>query len=215
MKDLYKIRKANLMGLVLSKFTGNRAAMARAAAVHPNHMNLILSSNETHRRNIGEDLARRIEVSLSLPDKWLDHLHGTENRETLVSISSLPIQSSLSHILKESPVTGISASNAWILSVSSEATAVENLFLSTIATGEMSPLLSVGDLVIVDGASKGFSVEGTYILAVGDDALLRHIKKTITGGYLVSSGASEERIDSLSSLKIIGRIVQKMQMIRV
>ncbi len=215
MKDLYKIRKDNLMGLVLSKFTGNRAAMARAAAVHPNHMNLILSSNETHRRNIGEDLARRIEVSLSLPDKWLDHLHGIENSGTLVTVSSLPIQSSLSHILKEPSVTGISASNAWIQSVSSDATAVENLFLSSIATSEMSPLLSVGDLVIVDGASKGFSVEGTYILAVGEDVMLRRIKKTITGGYLVSSGASEERIDSLSELKIIGRIVQKMQMIRV
>lgn len=215
MNDLYKIRRDNLMSIVLNRFTGNRAALARASSIHPNHINLILSTNETHRRNIGEDLARRMEEALTLPNGWLDNLHGANESEAAFTLASVPIQASLSHILRESPVTGITATGSWIKSLTSETTAVENMFISTVSTAEMSPSLLAGDLVIVDGAVKGFSIEGIYILSVGGDVLLRRIKKSITGGYTVSSATSEETVEQLSSIKILGRVVQKIQMIRV
>lgn len=215
MNDIFKIRRDNLMSLVLERFTGNRAALARASQVHPNHINLVLSTNEAHRRNIGEDLARRMEVKLSLPQKWLDSPHGVENRNASVSVASLPIQASLSHVLRESKLTGISATNDWMEGISPEATALQNLFIASVSTSDMTPRLSVGDLVLVDGGVKVFTVEGTYIIDVSGDVLMRHIKKTISGGYLVISSSSEEKVDKLDGIKVLGRVVQKINFTRV
>lgn len=210
MNDIFRIRRDNLMSLVMTKYMGNRAALARAADVHPNHINLVLSTNEAHRRNIGEDLARRMEATLSLPNKWLDDLHGIENRGASVTVSSVPIQSSLSHILRESKLTGISATNEWMGAISADSTAVQNLFIASISTSDMMPRLAAGDLVLVDGGVRAFTVEGTYIIDVSGDVMLRHIKKSISGGYLVSSSSNEEKVDKLDGIKVLGRVVQKI-----
>lgn len=212
MMDVFKTRRNNVMAIVLDKYLGNRAAFSRATEIHPNHINLVLSNNDLHRRNIGEDLARRIEKTLGLAPLWLDSPHNSESDGQVISIKSLPIQKSLDHVLRESPVTIVSAQAQRLSDLTAEATAVENLFLGAIATSEMEPVLHIGDTVIVDGAVKGFGGEGVYILSSKSDVFLRRVKKTLTGDFVISSGKSEERIASLVGVNVLGRVIRKIEM---
>jgi hypothetical protein len=91
---IYEVRRHNLHRLVLDQYDGNRAALARAAKVHPNQINLLLSDNIDHRRNLGEVLARKIESELKLPGGHLDMEPAVSNRavkaEGAASTAGLP-----------------------------------------------------------------------------------------------------------------------------
>ena len=214
MDHLYAVRKANLQAIVLQKFQGNKSAFGRAADVHHNHVNLLLSTNAVHRRNMGEDLARRIEQKLGLPPMWLDRDHAGESVSTAV-IASLPIGEGLGRILRTPPVQSITVSHPWISTLLPEITGTAQLFIAGISTEEVAPALLPNDIVLVDAGVKAFTVDGIYILLSGGDAHLRHIRKKLTGGYTLESAGSTEQTDTLDGLKVAGRVVQKIHMGRI
>lgn len=213
--DSYLTRRDNILMLVRTKFQGNRAAFARASQIHPNHINLVLTTNDLHRRNVGEELARRIETNLNLPNLWLDSVHGDGAAEASTTITAAPVDAGMSHVLRTSAITGLSVNASWTGPLAAETTAIENLFLSSIATTDMAPALSPGDTVIIDGAVKTFVTQGVYIVVVNDDVMLRRIRKTITGGFIVAAGETEERVDTLADIKVLGRIVRKIQVTNI
>jgi hypothetical protein len=207
MDNLYAIRKANLLELALQKFQGNKSALARAAEVHHNHINLLLSNNDSHRRNMGEDLARRMEARLGLPPLWLDNDHTNEQTATAV-IASLPIGEGLDRVLQNSPIHSMTVTISWMAANLTHAT--PQLFLSCIASDEASPHVVSGDIVIIDAGVKAFTVDGVYLLIHGEDVYLRHIRKRLTGGYTVEGGGSSEQIDNMKGFTVSGRVAQKI-----
>jgi hypothetical protein len=207
MDNLYAIRKANLMELVLQKFQGNKSALARAAEVHHNHINLLLSNNPVHSRNMGEDLARRVEQRLGLPALWLDNDHSNDQTATAV-IGSLPIGEGLNRVLRTSPIQSITVATSWAAAQLPDTT--PQLFLSCIASDEAAPHLQAGDIVIIDAGVKAFTVDGVYLLISGDEAYLRHIRKKLTGGYVLEGAGATDQIDTIKPFNISGRVVQKI-----
>lgn len=72
MNDIFETRRKNLLSHIADKHQGNRAEYCRAIGKNPNLINLTLTRNPDHRKNIGEKLARDLEHLSNLPDGWLD-----------------------------------------------------------------------------------------------------------------------------------------------
>jgi len=61
-------RRERVKGIIESRFEGNQSRFASAVGTAPPHINQILAG----KKNVGEGLARRIELALSLPPMFLD-----------------------------------------------------------------------------------------------------------------------------------------------
>lgn len=211
MVSIYELRKKNLQEVIFDRFKGNKAAFSRKADVHPNHTNLVLSDNPEHRRNIGEELARRIESSIGLPPMWLDG-DRTGNHAAAVTIGAHAIADNLATVIKDSPVMSLTATSLWLAGLTAEATAVENIFMASVAGAELAPELMSGDVVLVDGAVKSFVSDGVYLLTSGKSAFTRRVRKTVSGGYVLSSRGQDETVETLAGIKIVGRILRKLDL---
>lgn len=78
--DIYEIRRENLRAIVKSRFNGKITGLAEAVDRAHSYMSRCLTKNETHRKNIGEELARDIETRLKIPPLTLDAL-GTHDHQ--------------------------------------------------------------------------------------------------------------------------------------
>lgn len=77
--EISKIRRMRLQELIDTKYGGVQAEFAKKAGVNPTQISTALNpspKNPKYARQIGEKLARKIEVALELPIGWLD---GTED----------------------------------------------------------------------------------------------------------------------------------------
>ena len=74
--DIFEIRKANLIRLIGSRRKG---ACAEKWEMAPAHLSQVLSNKTA--KNLGEDVARRIEQKEGLPHGWLDALKTEEIAE--------------------------------------------------------------------------------------------------------------------------------------
>lgn len=70
--DIFEIRRQNLRLLVKEKFNGKIAALAGAVDRAASYLSRCLTDNPSHRKGIGERVARDIESKLLLPVNWLD-----------------------------------------------------------------------------------------------------------------------------------------------
>lgn len=74
--DIFEIRKTNLIRLIGSRRKG---ACAEKWEMAPAHLSQVLSNKTA--KNLGEDVARRIEQKEGLPHGWLDALQTEEIAE--------------------------------------------------------------------------------------------------------------------------------------
>lgn len=217
---VFSLRKQNLNRLMLDRFQGNRAALARASGVHPNHINLILSNNEAIRRNLGEILARKIEDQLGLPAKWLDSPRDGAVVDAPISIDAPPIHESLHGALRKSEqISGLVVTSGQAASLFRRVTAVESLIIATVDTTSAAPDLEEGDTVVVDTAVKGISVDGIYLISKGNSGpMLRRIGKAITGEVTAAIGSEPPVVltpAAVKALKVVGRVVAAVRISRL
>lgn len=217
---IYATRKENLNRLALDKYRGNRAALARAADVHPNHINLVLSNNEAHRRNLGEVLARRIERQIGLPDGWLDvHREGPIG-ESPTAVRAPAIHESLSGAIKEcGQLSSVMLSHELVTSLKGKITAPENLMAASADTNDVSPEISAGDTVVIDGAVKAIGADGIYIVSRAQSgvSMLRRFSRSLTGDTVISGGGESAAVpaSTMKQLKVLGRIVLRIRIDRL
>lgn len=70
--DIHDIRRQRLKQIIAETYSGNAAKLAMEAELSSSYLSRIFTSNPTHRRNIGEKLARSIEQKLGLNEGALD-----------------------------------------------------------------------------------------------------------------------------------------------
>jgi hypothetical protein len=70
--DIREIRKRRLQQLIISRFGGVMARLAEKIGRQSSYVARVLSENSEHSRNIGEKLAREIEVACDLATGYLD-----------------------------------------------------------------------------------------------------------------------------------------------
>ena len=204
---MFEVRRINLRKLVLDKFEGNRAAYSRAAEVHQNQVNLLLTDNPKHLRNLGEALARKMEGSLLLPNGYLDQDHSGE-AEFSFEIKATVIPENLSSILQRDDfmMSGVFWGSQGRM-LAQRCTGVQNLIIACISTDDMAPTLNSGDRVIIDCGVKAISVDGVYVIARGEALFLRRVTKQITGGWVISGAGEQITVDSLRGYKPVAKVV--------
>lgn len=95
----FELRRQNLISLMESK-RGEAARIARLASVEPNYLSRIKAG----KKNLGEELARRIERVLELENGWMDQSHSGEIHKQagkeVIQISA-PSEAELVKLLRE------------------------------------------------------------------------------------------------------------------
>lgn len=212
MKDVSEARRENLRSLIQEKYGGVNAALSRAANKDPNLINLILTSNENIRRNMGEKMARAIEETLSLPSGWFDvPRHGGP----VERIQTIPIVrlDSIDGSALEKLVFGVDVVARQI----DRPTSANNLRAVYAPDNEMSPSVSEGDLLIVDSGVKDFDRPGVYVITRDKDVFIRRISKLLTGGVRISADSDPRSgIDAEpGQFSCSGRVVGAMRFSRI
>lgn len=206
----FDLRRENLRRLILDKFDGNRAAFSRTAGVHQNQINLVLSPNPLHQRNLGEALARRMEEALKLSPGYLDAeiAHGADESFT---VKAWAVPSELKHIVRKDDIlSSVSLHATYISQLEGKITSPVNLATCRISTHDMSPEITFDEHVVIDTGVKTVTVDGVYILGRGTDMFLRRVTKQITGEWLIQTANAAQaptRIDTLKGIKAAGRVV--------
>lgn len=207
--DLFDIRRENLLRVVAETFDGNKAAMARAAGVNPNQVNLVLSSNPQIRRNLGETLARRIEGHLGLRKNQLDEAIGSMGPSARL-VASVDLVPRLGSVLRKTVLLdSVHANDRALRMLDSHIGDLDHLWLAEIATAEMAPELSVGDCVLVQTGVSDVAVDGIYVLAKGEQVFLRRVHRQLSGGLLVSTGLTmgeQVHLTDLNDFQVLARI---------
>ena len=200
-----EVRRKNLLNLIAAKYNANRAEFSRAVGKNSNLINLVLSTNEEFRRNIGETLARDLEERAGLPAGWLDtEQHGGPTG----SVSTFPIirlgqeTDGTEKLVLASDIVSRQLDNP---------TALVNIKACFMPTAEMAPAINRGDLMFIDTGVKAVAAEGVYVLVNGKDVFVRRVKKTLTGTLRASADSDSSVEDLPAKIKIAGRICGLMK----
>jgi SOS-response transcriptional repressor LexA len=175
------IRRQNLRRL-LKKFRFDRE-MADMAGLNPKH----LSQMKTGKRDIGHDVARRIESAMKLPAGWMDTAPDgvsesvtklLQNRGLLEQTVAVPIVTiqdlpKMQQILRDydagAELSTVSVTKATAAGLCGSAVAV------TVPDASMTPEFSPGDVVIIDTGRQ--PEPGNFVVVqVGEDFLLRKFR---------------------------------------
>ena len=206
----FATRKENLRRLVLDKYDGNRAALARAAGVHQNQINLLLSDNEDHARNMGEALARRMEGALGLDPGFLDESHDPMAGSTR-TIHNWEVPATLAHLFsRHLELACFVMYDANIGRLMGSITSPANLRICRAVTHDMAPLITPSDTAVVDIGVKAVTQDGVYILQHGSGVFLRRVARSLAGGFTITAASpdiEQLRIETLKGIRALGRVV--------
>lgn len=205
MEAMFETRRENLRRLVMDKFEGNRAALSRAAEVHPNHVNLLLSDNPDHRRNMGENLARKIEERLGLALGYMDQVHGHGVEIEVRAID--PPEEFNGLFVREATRHRVCLSSEFVETIKSRMTTQDNLGLLRLMSHDLEPDVIANTTVIVDVGYKAVTGSGFYILQRGGSTFVRKVTAMISGGYDVTGGGDTMHMDNLKGIKVLGRLI--------
>jgi hypothetical protein len=128
--DIFEIRKANLIRLIGSRRKG---ACAEKWEMAPAHLSQVLSNKTA--KNLGEDVARRIEQKEGLPHGWLDKLQGDQSATSPADASHSPTKEAGGHYQTQQPQTSEDAAAAGQLL---ETMAALHLIQMGLFTGQLS-----------------------------------------------------------------------------
>lgn len=95
MQSIQDIRRNNLKLVLAQQFSGRQVDFARAVGLEQSsYVSRLLSDKPGGRRNLGEELSRKIEKACGLPIFWMDAAHGQDIRlnpgtENTISMSPM------------------------------------------------------------------------------------------------------------------------------
>lgn len=183
---------------------------------------------EARHKNIGDELARRIEVVFNKPVDWLDTYHqkGASSKATDdVTIGSMDVGAALGGrmpLLGRTMVKQMSVARDWMTQNLGQASG--HLELVTITGDAMAPSLPSGTQVLVDRGASAIAEGGVYMLgnkkSAAGDVVFRHVHRAADGKYhLVAENKRYEK-QILTDLRragyiVLGKVVVALELKRV
>lgn len=160
--DIYEARRTNLRAIMNARFDGKMVALAAAVDRAQSYLSRCLTPNETHRKRIGEELARDIEAKLGLEPLSLDRPKTSDQSNVGQPI---PITSPFRPI----PIVGIAqlgAKGYWTALSPSEGhinfpTQDKDAYALRLRGDSMSPAIRSGWVAIIE--PNGDLVPGEYV----------------------------------------------------
>lgn len=83
MQGIHDTRRDNLKTIIREDFSNSQTKIAAALEIRANYVSRLLSGNPQSRKNIGDELARKIERVASRPRFWMDQQHAAPDNGTL------------------------------------------------------------------------------------------------------------------------------------
>ncbi|WP_288079003.1 S24 family peptidase [Pseudomonas sp.] len=222
--DKNLIRKANLQLLIDRQYgigtRGAKAAFAKTIDVQPDYLSRCLyPPGKKGGKNIGEDVARRIEKVYKLAEHSLDkpRLAEAESVETidieglppalaqkirsyrpLVSIERFDIAGSMGPGTEPPEmnmvVENMSLDASWVRQ-NLTYTKVENLKLISGRGDSMAPTIRSGDAVIVDAGVTSVESDAIYCFLMRGQMQIKRIQRGLDGLRIISDNAQYPPID--------------------
>ncbi|MGF7240668.1 phage repressor protein C with HTH and peptisase S24 domain [Pseudomonas oryzihabitans] len=160
--DIYEARRTNLRAIMNARFDGKMVALAAAVDRAQSYLSRCLTPNETHRKRIGEELARDIEAKLGLEPLSLDRPKASDQSNVGQPI---PITSPFRQI----PIVGtaqLGAEGYWTALSPSEGhinfpTQDKDAYALRLRGDSMSPAIRSGWVAIIE--PNGDLVPGEYV----------------------------------------------------
>lgn len=209
---LQEVRKENLRRLILDKFEGNRAAMARTSGIHPNQINLMLSENDAFRRPITDNIVERLVANLNLPEGYFDVDGRGVRAGPAVLIPARDVEESVSSLFSNCRMwRSISLAPEWFSRANLLPGDLSFLTLVDVACDDMAPELSPGDTVIL-GPAKEITRDGIYVLSGKAGAVLRRVQRRLDGWSVSTPNKTHDpqNVSTLKGIKPIARVVTKL-----
>lgn len=216
--DVQKVRKIRLR--LLYDELGGVAAVAKKAGTAESYLSQITS--EKGNRNLGNRLARKIEISCNKPVGWLDGLEVPDDTNSNVtflpdywknvrSMVTSGDRSRRTPIYRARQLTDETLTiPSWALD--SMGDSERNLFIVTIEDKSMMPLLREGDTVVCDAnicTLEQVKPGRLYAVQYTTGPKIRLIDEQMNGDYLVAAmrGDRSHEMAKAEDIKIIGEAI--------
>lgn len=229
MKTIKEIRCENLIGLVDEVAGGNQAKLSRLLELNPTIINNIISPKQKNR-NMGDDLARKIESTLGKPEGWMDQIHTcTQNKFVHIQSFNHDSEADNDHdfvtvrqFRDVSMAAGAGSHNGDTQADSSmsfkkswmkyKGYNPEKCCVVYVKGDSMSPSINDGAVILVNMDDREIVDGKLYALNYSGDARVKMLSKTAIGGILIQSfnpSCKDEILkpDEVQYLNIIGRVV--------
>lgn len=215
--DIKEIRRKNLR--LLSEKFGGQKPLAEAADLAANQLNHIIGPNPI--RNLGEQLARKIEANVGLPLGSLDipsessaqYLSNLDvENSTFINALSIKVPFNSNECLFENIREGIVFTKRW---AASAGLGSEGLFEYQMDADNMAALIKPGDYLAVDTSQREIEDGAIYLLILNNKTVIKRIFRLLNNNIRLTND-SQNKIqypdldvlcNQIPQLTIIGKIV--------
>jgi hypothetical protein len=222
-KTIDKIRKENLLTLIAE--TGKKSKLADLADTNAAYISQLLSKNPKKIRNIGDDLARKLESACGKTRGWMDTDHDKFIREPnkfeygnikckmiaeWETPSDLPegsyafiqrVKISLSagngsYVTEEQSGNPLAFTSKWIRERNLNK---KDLVCVDVTGDSMEPYLNDGDVVLINTADKQVINNSIYAIRYNDELRIKRLFIRFDGYLIISSDNHMKYRDEIAS----------------
>lgn len=213
--DTKEIRRANLR--LLAEQYGGQRALADKADIVPSQLSHIIGMNPI--RNLGEQLARKIERNLGLSTGFLDQpfpVHLSENAFPLETSIYLPLievsVSSNSNSFELKKIADGALTKKWLLD---NGVSSEKVFEYNLSDNNMSPNLIVNDRLIVDATQNEWVDANVFLVCMNGRLYVKRFFRLIGDEFRLSSDNTDKALfpdliipfSKMGEIGIVGRVI--------
>lgn len=213
--DTKEIRRANLR--LLAEQYGGQRALADKADIVPSQLSHIIGMNPI--RNLGEQLARKIERNLGLSTGFLDQpspVNLSENAFPLETSIYLPLievsVSSNSNSFELKKIADGALTKKWLLD---NGVSSEKVFEYDFSDNNMSPNLIVNDRLIVDAAQNEWVDANVFLVCMNGRLYVKRFFRLIGDEFRLSSDNVDKALfpdliipfSKMGEIRIVGRVI--------
>lgn len=214
MSSVYQNRRAFLLKLIEQH--GSQARLAEKIGISAQQMGHIGGKNPV--RNIGEDMARRIESACGLPLGIMDQGPGVDVSKVQKDSIEVPLLNvtvsagaGVPVPWEEEVVHKILLSKHWVRQHTS-ASSFNTLAVVTARGDSMSPTFNDGDILLVDASISSIKLDAIYVLSRDGELFVKRIQRNVDGTVeIISDNPSyrPQRIEDpgKSGLLVLGRVL--------
>lgn len=219
MKTVEEVRRANARALV--DVAGGQQRFADRLDITRQQASHIVGhkrGSEVSEKNIGSDLARKIERAFGLEHAWMDHEHNElrdlrQDDET-VDVPLLAAAASAgdgAERADDQVVQIARISKPW-LRQNASSSSFSNLAMLTARGDSMTPTFEDGSILLVDRGVRHIKLDAIYVLAREDELFVKRVQRRIGGGLSIISdnpayAAQPIEDPGASGLQVLGRVL--------
>lgn len=220
MKGIHEIRRENLLQLIKDRYDGSQTKLADALGVRPNYISRLCTAG----KNIGDELARKLEYIGELSKNWLDQDHVTRalaegNVQTLLTEGKarrrVPLVSWASVAVSRLQASAAVADNAQAMRSPVECS--ERTVILQVKGVSMLPRFNPGDLIFVDPEADPLAHQGFCLaLRAGDDEpIFRQLVEEAGSKYLrpLNTAFPDPIIKVDAGIDIIAGVICKVELV--